>query len=88
MMAAIEEKGLKGYFINATQSAKDLGNVLLTNVVMLGAFTEITDVLPADVVLNKLLSIVDLKYQETDVLAFNYGRNLIKAQGENHQSCR
>jgi indolepyruvate ferredoxin oxidoreductase, beta subunit len=80
MIAEIKEKGLNGYFVNATQAAKDLKNVLLTNVIMLGAFTAITDVLPADAVLNKVLSMVDMKYHEADLLAFNCGRNLIKAQ--------
>lgn len=81
MIAAIEKKGLKGHFINATQAAKDFGNVLLTNVVMLGAFMEISDVLSADAVLNKLLSQVNAKFHEADVKAFNYGRDLIKAKG-------
>lgn len=78
MLTAIEEKGLSGYFLNATQSAKDLGNVLLTNVVMLGAFTVISDVLPADAVLNKLLSMVKEKYHQANVQAFHTGRKLIK----------
>lgn len=80
MLAEVAAKGLSGYLINATQAAKDLGNVLLTNVIMLGAFTAISDVLPADAVLNKLLSMVDQRYHEADVLAFTAGRNSIKAQ--------
>ncbi|HWR45701.1 indolepyruvate oxidoreductase subunit beta [Sporomusa sp.] len=79
MLTAIQEKGLSGYFLNATQSAKDLGNVLLTNVIMLGAFTSISDILSADAVLNKLLSMVNEKFHEADVQAFQTGRNLIKA---------
>ena len=62
MISAIKAKGVEGYFINATQAAKELGNVLLTNVVMLGAFTVISDVLPAEAVLEKLLSMVDEKF--------------------------
>lgn len=80
ILAEIAAKGLSGYQINATQAAKELGNVLLTNVIMLGAFTAISDVLPANDVLNKLLSMVDQKYHEADFLAFNCGRNIIKAQ--------
>lgn len=80
ILAEVAAKGLSGYLINATQAAKELGNVLLTNVIMLGAFTAISDVLPADAVLNKLLSMVDQRYHEADVLAFNAGRNSIKTQ--------
>jgi indolepyruvate ferredoxin oxidoreductase beta subunit len=80
ILAEVAAKGLSGYLINATQAAKDLGNVLLTNVIMLGAFTAISDVLPADAVLTKLLSMVDQRYHEADVLAFTAGQNSIKAQ--------
>jgi indolepyruvate ferredoxin oxidoreductase beta subunit len=80
MLAAIKERGLSGYFINATQAAKELGNVLLTNVIMLGGFTVISDVLPTSAILDKLLSMVDQKYHEADVLAFHNGRNLIMSQ--------
>ncbi len=80
MITAIEDKGLRGYFLNATQAAKDLGNVLLTNVIMLGAFTAISDLLPGDRVLAKLLSLVDEKFQNDDTRAFNRGIELIKTQ--------
>jgi indolepyruvate ferredoxin oxidoreductase beta subunit len=80
MITSIEKKGLKGYFINATQAAKDFGNVLLTNVIMLGAFMEINNVLENEAVLNKLLSLVNAKFHESDIKAFNYGHELIKAQ--------
>ncbi|MDR3561021.1 MAG: indolepyruvate oxidoreductase subunit beta [Negativicutes bacterium] len=79
MLAEIEARGLQGHFINATEAAKELGNVLLTNVVMLGGFTMISDLLPADAILAKLLSMVDAKFHESDVLAFNCGRKLITA---------
>ena len=71
---------MAGYFINATQAAKEMGNVLLTNVVMLGAFTVISDILPAEAVLKKLLSMVDEKFHGDDARAFECGRNLVLAQ--------
>ncbi|SDF46516.1 indolepyruvate oxidoreductase subunit beta [Sporolituus thermophilus] len=80
ILAEVAGKGLNGYLINATQAAKELGNVLLTNVVMLGAFTAISDVLPAEAVLNKLLSKVDPKYHDADIAAFNRGRDIIQAK--------
>lgn len=80
MIAEIKAKGLNGHFINATEAARELGNVLLTNVIMLGAFTIISDILPADAVLNKLLSMVDAKFHEADKLAFNCGRKLVGAR--------
>jgi indolepyruvate ferredoxin oxidoreductase, beta subunit len=81
MIAEIKEKGLNGYFINATEAAKQLGNVLLTNVVMLGAFTVISQIVSADAILNKLLSMVDAKFHEADAKAFECGRKLINPQG-------
>lgn len=81
IVATIEGKGLNGCFLNATQAAKELGNVLLTNVVMLGAFTAMSDVLPPDVVLAKLLTMVDAKFHEDDSRAFARGRELIVKAG-------
>jgi indolepyruvate ferredoxin oxidoreductase beta subunit len=75
----IEERGLSGYFINATRAARDLGNALLTNVIMLGAFTASCDILPSDAILQKLLGAIDEKYHEADILAFKRGRELIAA---------
>lgn len=80
ILAEVAAKGLDGYLLNATQAAKELGNVLLTNVIMLGAFTAISDILPADAILRKLLSMVDGKYHEADSKAFNRGSEIIKAQ--------
>ena len=80
MRAEIEGKGIEGYFIDATQSAKELGDVLLTNVVMLGAFSVITDLIPSDAILQKLLSMVKEKFHDADVRAFNRGRELLQAQ--------
>ncbi len=81
IVATIEGKGLNGCFLNATQAAKELGNVLLTNVVMLGAFTAMSDVLPPDVVLAKLLTMVDAKFHAADSRAFARGRELIVKAG-------
>lgn len=72
----IKVKGLEGCFLNATQAAKELGNVLLTNVVMLGAFTAVNDFLPAEVIIDKLLSMVDEKFHNDDIEAFKRGREL------------
>jgi indolepyruvate ferredoxin oxidoreductase beta subunit len=77
MLTAIQAKGLSGYFLNATQQAKDIGDVLLTNVIMLGAFTAVTDVLPAEAILTKLLSMVNARFHEADTKAFQCGRTLI-----------
>lgn len=76
IVATIRGKGIDGYFLNATQAAKELGNVLLTNVVMLGAFTAVNNVLPSDVIIAKLLSLVDEKFHKDDIAAFKLGREL------------
>lgn len=77
MLTAIQDKGLRGHFLNATQQAKDIGDVLLTNVIMLGAFTSVADILPAEAILTKLLSMVNAKFHEADTKAFQCGRTLI-----------
>ena len=78
--ATIKEKGLNGHYLNATKAAKELGNVLLTNVVMLGAFTAVSDILAPDVILDKLLTMVDTKFREADTRAFALGRSLINGK--------
>lgn len=78
MRRQIAANGLTGHFINATQSALEMGDVLLTNVVMLGAFSSMTDILPADAILQKLLSMVKEKFQAADKKAFQCGRELVK----------
>jgi len=83
IMATIKTKGLSGYFVNATKVAKELGNVLLTNVVMLGAFTAVSDILPPDVIVAKLLTMVDAKFHLDDSRAFEFGRNLIRGDVKN-----
>jgi indolepyruvate ferredoxin oxidoreductase beta subunit len=80
IVATIEAKGLDGYFLDATRAAKELGSVLLTNVVMLGAFTAVSDVLAPDVILAKLLTMVDEKYHKDDSRAFELGRGMIKGK--------
>lgn len=78
IFAEISQKCAKCYLINATQTARELGNVLLTNVVMLGAFCEVFGLLPKEAVLNKLLSMVNAKYHDGDISAFARGSELIK----------
>ena len=47
---------------------------------MLGAFTEISDLLPGDVILQKLLSQVEEKFHADDTKAFEAGRKLIQSK--------
>jgi indolepyruvate ferredoxin oxidoreductase beta subunit len=78
MLAAINAKGVSGHFLNANQAAKDLGNILLTNVVMLGAFTKISSLINPDTIITMLLSMVKPKFHEGNKKAFACGQNLIK----------
>ena len=80
MMDIIQKEGVEGYFIDATNAARDLGDALLTNVVMLGAFTAINSLLSPEIILNKLLSQVSEKYHAADIKAFNLGREIIRSQ--------
>ena len=79
MIATIKEIGLQGHFLNATKTARELGNVLLTNVVMLGAFSGISDILAEEDILNKLLSLVNEKFHQEDIQAFKVGRSMVEA---------
>jgi indolepyruvate ferredoxin oxidoreductase beta subunit len=77
LISSIKQKNLEGYFINATEEAKKIGSVLLTNVVMLGAFSKLFGALPADALLKKLLTLVEKKHHDDDALAFHRGQSLI-----------
>ena len=78
MKQDIAAKGLgKRWYINATEEAKNIGDVLLTNVIMLGAFSKICDLLPSDALLNKMLSMIKEKFHEKDLKAFERGRELV-----------
>lgn len=77
LISAIKQKNLDGYFINATEEAKKIGSVLLTNVVMLGAFSKLFTALPPEALLKKLLALVDEKHHDDDVRAFQCGQSLI-----------
>jgi indolepyruvate ferredoxin oxidoreductase beta subunit len=81
LLADIQQRNLAGYFINATQEAKNLGDTLLVNVVMLGAFSKACNIVSDTVVLAKLLSLVDERYHQADKLAFECGRRLIQLEG-------
>ncbi|TCL35679.1 indolepyruvate ferredoxin oxidoreductase beta subunit [Anaerospora hongkongensis] len=78
MLSTIGQLGMNGHFIDATRAASELGDVLLTNVVMLGAFTGINDLLSPESVLKKLLSQINEKYHAADERAFYTGRKLIQ----------
>lgn len=79
LISDIKKRNLKGYFINATQEAKALGGTLLTNVVMLGAFSKVCNILPKEILLAKLLTLVDEKHHADDNIAFQRGYDLIRA---------
>ncbi|MFZ5755076.1 MAG: indolepyruvate oxidoreductase subunit beta [Bacillota bacterium] len=75
--AAVKAVCPHGYFVNATQAAKELGSTLLTNVIMLGAFSKVTDIFTPEVILAKLLSLVNEKFHEDDKAAFAAGQKLV-----------
>ena len=81
LISDIEKRNLVGYFINATQEAKEIGGVLLTNVIILGAFSKVCDIIPHEALLDKLLTLVDEKHHQQDRLAFLRGRELIGTEG-------
>jgi len=68
------------HFVDAARVAQETGNLKVTNVVMLGAFSTLLDVPPErwkDVILKR----VPAKYVEMNKQAFYAGRMLIEKEG-------
>lgn len=78
--ASLARSGAAGYCIDATGAARQLGDVLLTNVIMLGAFSTLTDMLSPEALLTTLLAAVPEKFHHADRAAFTQGRELIKTK--------
>ncbi len=61
------------YVIPATRTADELGNKIVSNVVMLGALTAITDIVSKNAMLEAILASVSTKFKELNERAFNLG---------------
>lgn len=77
IMAALQKSGKKGYTIKATECARQIGNSLLTNVVMVGALCQLSPLLNSQEVKQVLARKSPAKVRESNLKAFEAGGSLI-----------
>lgn len=61
------------YKVHGQQIAEDLGNKIVTNIVMVGAFSSIYDILSVDAVKNAVINSVPERFTALNVKAFEKG---------------
>ena len=74
---ALQKSGKKGYTIKATECARQIGNSLLTNVVMVGALCQLSPLLNSQKVKQVLSHKSPAKVRESNLKAFEAGGSLI-----------
>lgn len=72
----------RGYIVNASEKARELGGVIMTNIVLLGAMTRVTDFFDKEIFTGVLTGILPARVQEINLKAFEAGSNLVA------QACR
>ena len=75
--AALRQSGKKGYTIQATECARQMGGSLLTNVVVLGALCQLSPLLNDEGVKQVLSSRSPAKARELNLRAFEAGSSLV-----------
>ncbi len=79
IMAALEKSGKKGCVIKATERAREIGDSLLTNVVMVGALCQLSPLLNRQEVKQVLAGKSPVKVREPNLKAFDAGGALVKS---------
>ncbi|HOL16371.1 MAG TPA: indolepyruvate oxidoreductase subunit beta [Bacillota bacterium] len=77
IMAALQDVSSHGYAINAAEKARELGGAIMTNVVLLGALSSVSDFFDRDEFIEVLKKIISPKVLEKNLKAFEEGRALI-----------
>lgn len=75
--AALQDVSPNGYAVNASEKARELGGVIMTNVVLLGALSSVSDFFDRDEFIEVLKKIISPKVLEKDLKAFDEGRAMI-----------
>jgi indolepyruvate ferredoxin oxidoreductase beta subunit len=75
---ALTSSAKKVYSINATQKAKELGNVRVVNVLLLGALSSLFEV-SSSIWKEVIRKYVNKRFREINLRAFQAGRELISA---------
>jgi len=77
-----ELENVKVYRVPATRIAEELGKKIVANIVMLGAFTAITEVLSGEAVKKSIIENIPKGTEELNLKAFEkgyeYGKNITK----------
>ncbi len=75
-------KGINLFAVPATKIAEEMGNRIFANVVMVGFFTAVTQVVPAEAVKQALPGLIPERFLEKNIEAFDrgyqYGRELLE----------
>jgi len=78
IMAALQKSGKKGYTIKATECAREIGNSLLTNVVMVGALCQLSPLFNSQEIKQVLVGKSPSKVREQNLKAFEAGGLLLQ----------
>ena len=79
IMAALQKSGKKGYTIKATECAREIGNSLLTNVVMVGALCQLSPLFNSQEIKQVLAKKSPSKVREQNLKAFEAGGLLLQS---------
>ncbi len=75
-------KGINLFAVPATKIAEEMGNRIFANVVMVGFFTAVTQVVPTEAVKQALPGLIPERFLEKNIEAFDrgyqYGRELLE----------
>jgi len=74
-----ENLGIRVFEIPATKIAEELGNTIVANVVMLGAFTSITNLVEVEAIKKSILDNIPKKAEKLNIDAFEKGYEYGKA---------
>jgi len=69
-----------GYQINASAKARELGNVIMTNIVLLGILCRVSDFFDKDEFVKVLEEIVPVKARDINIKAFEAGYSMVKTE--------
>ncbi len=67
----------KGYKVNASEKARELGGTIMTNVVLLGVLTRVSDFFNKDEFVEVLKEIIPSKVLDVNLKAFEAGYNMV-----------
>lgn len=70
--------GLAAYYLPATRFAEELGNKMMANIVMLGFFSAVSDLVGIDSLREAMLGSVPPRTKEKNATAFERGRDYAK----------